>query len=172
MLAEDVNFWAGDKGLFIYDLFIYCSQRSRQWGQLPLLSVPLHGDKVDTVDAVHSGVHLRWGIQSLRNPLLLQQVLSKPAPCLGSNVTSLKVTSCTNNLRNGPAKGTTRALHPGIPSKVFKVHRRLPLPTKTLKMKKQYRNPITSTPYFSFFGFIFVQSMFIHTFWSFNHGMH
>lgn len=150
---------------------LYLSQCSRQLGQVPVLWVPLHGDKMDMTDAVHSRVHRRWGAQSLRNPLLLQQALSKPAPCLGSSVTSLKVTSCTSSLRNGPAKGTVKALPPGIPSKVCKVHRRLPLPTKTLKMKKQYPNPISSTSCFSFFGFIFVQSMFIYTFQSFNHGM-
>ena len=88
------------------------SQHSRQLGSGPCAVSSPARDKMDTTDAVHSRVHRRWGAQSLRNPLLLQQALSKPAPCLGSSVTSLKVTSCTSNLRNGPAKGTVKALPP------------------------------------------------------------
>ena len=52
MLVEDVNFWARDKGFIVHST-------ADSWGQFPLLSVPLHGGKMDTMDAVHSGVHLR-----------------------------------------------------------------------------------------------------------------
>lgn len=163
MLAEDVNFWARDKG------FISRSAAD-SWVRSLCCEFPYTVIKW-TRRMLCTAVYVVAEEQSLRNPLLLQQALSKPAPCLGSSVTSLKVTSCTSNLRNGPAKGAVKALPPGIPSKVCKVHRRLPLPTKTLKMKKQDPNPISSTSCFSFFGFIFVQSVFIYTFQSSHHGM-
>lgn len=51
LLAEDVNLGQRQRP--------YCSQHSRQRRQFPLLSVPLRGDKMDTTDAVHRGLHHR-----------------------------------------------------------------------------------------------------------------